>query len=63
MLGAANALREAIHSPVPPSRTVALERTLTSARDALGEEAFTLEWERGRKLSPEQAVEEVFGAR
>jgi predicted ATPase len=63
MLGAANALREAIHSPVPPSRTVELERTITSAREALGEKAFALEWERGRKLSPEQAVEDVFGAR
>jgi tetratricopeptide (TPR) repeat protein len=63
MLGAASAVREEIHSPVPPSRTVELERTITSAREALGEERFALEWERGRRLSPEQAVDEVFGAR
>ena len=63
MLGAANALREAIHSPVPPSKMAELERMITSARESIGEEAFALEWERGRRLSPEQAVEEMFGAR
>jgi len=63
LLGAANALREAIHSPVPPSRAADLERTIGAARDTLGKDAFALEWDRGRRLSAEQAVDEVFGAR
>ena len=63
MLGAARAVRDAIHSPVPPSKMAQLERATTSAWEALGEKAFALEWEHGRRLSPEQAVDEVFGAR
>jgi predicted ATPase len=63
MLGAADALREAVRSPVPPSRVAELERTIASAREAMGQEAYRLEWERGRQLTPEQAIEEVFGAR
>ena len=63
MLGAADSIREDIHTKVPPSFAANLERTITSAREALGDEAFTAEWERGRRLSPEQAVNEVFGAK
>jgi non-specific serine/threonine protein kinase len=63
LLGAADAIREAIHTKVPPSFAANLERTITSAREALGDEAFTAEWDRGRRLSPEQAVNEVFGAK
>jgi predicted ATPase len=62
LLGAASAAREAIHSPVPPSRIAEVERAVASAREAMGAEAFTAEWERGRLLSAAQAVDEVFGA-
>jgi len=63
LLGTASAIREAIHSRVPPSFAASLDQTITSAREALGEEAFAVEWERGRRSSPEQTVDEVFGPR
>ncbi|HET9251978.1 MAG TPA: hypothetical protein VFP58_07675, partial [Candidatus Eisenbacteria bacterium] len=63
MLGAAGVLRATIRSPVPPSKVAALEKTIASAREALGEEAYAVEWERGRGWTLEQALHEVFGAR
>ena len=63
LLGAAHAIREDVHTKVPPSFAANLERTIASARDALGDDAFRAEWERGQRLSPEQAVNEVFGAK
>ena len=63
VLGVASALRETIRSPLPPSKVVALEKTIGNAREVLGEEAYQTEWERGRGLTLEQALEEVFGAR
>jgi len=63
LLGASSAIRDTIDSRVPPSFAASLDRTTTGVREALGEKAFAVEWERGRRMSPEQAVDEVFGAR
>ena len=63
LLGASSAIRDTIDSRVPPSFAASLDRTTASVREALGEKAFAVEWERGRRMSPEQAVDEVFGAR
>lgn len=62
MLGAADAIRGEVHSPIAPSLQDEFVETITRTRDALGEDLFLVEWERGRKLTPEQAIEEVFGA-
>jgi hypothetical protein len=56
LLGAVQALRDAIGAPVPPEYRAAYERTAAAARAALGEEAFTAAWAAGRTLSWEQAV-------
>jgi non-specific serine/threonine protein kinase len=63
MLGAADALREAVRSPLPPSMKPEVERTVARAREVLGQEAYAVEWERGRRLTPEQAIGEVLGGK
>ena len=63
MAGVADALLGGIRSPLAPSGMAELERTLASAREALGEEAYAVEWERGRQLTPDRAIEEVFGTK
>ncbi len=54
--GAANALREAIHTPLPPIDCADYERSVAAARGSLGEKAFTAAWSQGRVMSPEQAL-------
>jgi predicted ATPase/class 3 adenylate cyclase/DNA-binding CsgD family transcriptional regulator len=54
--GAANALREAIHTPLPPIDRADYERSVAAARGSLGEKAFTAAWSQGRVMSPEQAL-------
>jgi DNA-binding CsgD family transcriptional regulator len=54
--GAAEALREAIGTPLPPVECVPYDRAITAARTQLGEQAFAAAWVEGRTLSLEQAL-------
>ncbi len=56
LFGAAEALREVIGAPLPPSDRSDYDRHLNVARDALGEEAFTTAWTQGRAMTLEQAI-------
>jgi predicted ATPase/DNA-binding SARP family transcriptional activator len=57
LFGAAEALRESIHAPLPPCDQVAYARLLEAARASLGETGFTAAGERGRAMRLEQAIE------
>jgi ATP/maltotriose-dependent transcriptional regulator MalT len=54
--GAAEALREALRTPLPPIEQASYRRAVTAARTGLGEHAFSTAWAEGRSLSPEQAL-------
>lgn len=53
--GAAEALREAMGTSVPPVDRVGYERVVATARVQLGEQAFATAWAEGRTMTPEQA--------
>lgn len=57
LYGAAEALRESVGVPMPPYESEEYESNVAAIRLALGEEAFAREWEKGRTLSIEQALE------
>jgi tetratricopeptide (TPR) repeat protein len=59
LLGAVEALREAIGRPRSPGDCAGEERPVAAARAALGEEAFAAAWAAGRALTIEQAVAEA----
>ncbi len=54
--GAAEALREAIGTPMHPVSRAEYEQAVAAARRELGEEAFATAWAQGRSLTPEQAL-------
>ena len=54
--GAAEALREAIGTPLPPVECADYEAAIIAARTSLGENAFTIAWAQGRTMTPEQAL-------
>ncbi len=54
--GAAEALRNAIGTPIPPVYRADYERSVTDARVQLGEETFAAAWTQGRGMTPEQAL-------
>jgi predicted ATPase/class 3 adenylate cyclase len=54
--GAAEALREAIGTPIPPIYRLDNERAVAKARAQLGNEAFATAWAEGRTKTPEQAM-------
>jgi DNA-binding NarL/FixJ family response regulator len=54
--GAAEALREAIGTPLPPVEHVLYQRAVAAARTQLGEHAFATAWAEGRTMPPEQAL-------
>jgi predicted ATPase/class 3 adenylate cyclase len=54
--GAAEALREAIGTPVPPIYRLDYERAVAKARAQFGSEAFARAWAEGRTTTLEQAV-------
>ena len=56
LLGAAEALRDAMHAPILPAYHADHEHDISVARSALGEEAFAVEWTQGRTLTLEQAI-------
>jgi DNA-binding CsgD family transcriptional regulator len=54
--GAAEALRETIHAPIPPVERAGYERSVAKARAHLGQQAFAAAWAEGRTMEPEQAL-------
>jgi tetratricopeptide (TPR) repeat protein len=54
--GAAEALREAIGTPIPPVYRLAHKRAVAKARTQAGNEAFARAWAEGRTITPEQVV-------
>jgi predicted ATPase/DNA-binding CsgD family transcriptional regulator len=56
LFGAAEALRDAIDTPLPPGLRVIYERVLVTVRAQLGEKSFATAWAEGRSMSPEQAL-------
>ncbi len=59
LLGAAEALRQAIGAPLPPVERLAFEATMQAARAPLGEQAFATAWAAGRALPLEHVIDEA----
>jgi predicted ATPase/DNA-binding SARP family transcriptional activator/DNA-binding CsgD family transcriptional regulator len=57
LLGAAESMREATGSALPPPIREAHDQNVATIRSALGEETFTALWTQGRAMSFEEAVE------
>jgi len=57
LLGAAEALRTRIGTPIPPVERADYDQALAQARDQLGPVAFAAAWDEGRALGWEQAVD------
>jgi non-specific serine/threonine protein kinase len=56
LMGAAEAMRDALHVPVPYSWRADHDRAVNTARVALGEDAFAAAWAEGRAMPLDQAV-------
>jgi predicted ATPase/DNA-binding CsgD family transcriptional regulator len=56
LLGAAEALREAIAVPLMPADRASYEQTVHVARARLGASAFASAWQEGRAMTPEQVL-------
>jgi predicted ATPase/DNA-binding SARP family transcriptional activator len=56
LAGAADALRQAISSPLPPVERTEYDRTVAGASALLGEEGFASAWTAGRGMTLEQAI-------
>jgi predicted ATPase/transcriptional regulator with XRE-family HTH domain len=54
--GAADALREAMGTPIPPVYRADYERSVAAARAQLGENAFAAVWAEGRMMTLEQVL-------
>jgi ATP/maltotriose-dependent transcriptional regulator MalT len=54
--GAAEALREAQGTPLPPISRADYERSVTAARTQLGEQAFAVAWAQGRSMTLDQVL-------
>ena len=57
LFGSADALREAIGSPMPPVERAGHEHSVATLRDMFGAEYFKTAWTVGRKMTMEQAIE------
>ena len=57
LLGAAEALREEIDTPLPPSDRPDVEATVAALRSGLSSETMKATWQAGRLLTREQVVE------
>ena len=57
LLGAAKSLREEIDSPTSPAKEEKLDAAVSGTRSALGKDAFAREWDKGRAMSLEQAID------
>ena len=56
MWGVAEALREAMGTPIPPVYRADYERSVAAARAQLGEQAFAAVWAEGRMMTLEQVL-------
>ncbi len=56
LLGAAEALREAMGMPLPPIEKPGYERSVAAARIQLGGQIFTAIWAEGRAMIPEEVL-------
>jgi DNA-binding CsgD family transcriptional regulator len=54
--GVAEALREAMGTPIPPVFRTDYDRSVVAARAQLGEKAFAAAWAEGRAMTLEQAL-------
>jgi predicted ATPase/DNA-binding SARP family transcriptional activator len=61
LLGAAQVLREASSTPLPPGERASYEHNVAVIRVALGEEAFAAAWAAGQAMPLEQAMQHVRG--
>ena len=61
LLGAAEALREAVGASVLAFYRADYDHAIAAARDALGSEAFDVYWREGRTLTPDAAVAYALG--
>jgi predicted ATPase/class 3 adenylate cyclase len=61
LLGAAEALREAIKAPVPHEDRPAYERSVAAIQDILPQERFSAGWAQGKKRPLEDTVNEALG--
>ncbi len=57
LLGAAESMREATGSALPPPVEEAYDQNLSALRSLLGEETFTALWTEGKAMGFEEAVE------
>ena len=57
LAGFADALRASIGAPLPPSEQARVDRMIAPARAALSESTITTEWETGRAMELEQAIQ------
>ena len=55
--GAAESLREAIGTPLPPIERDTYEGSVAAARNHLGEKTFAAAWAEGRDMTPEQVLD------
>lgn len=55
--GVAEAMREAMGTPLPPVDLTAYKRAVSAAHTQLGEEAFAAAWAEGRAMTLEQVLE------
>ncbi|MGY1456526.1 BTAD domain-containing putative transcriptional regulator [Streptomyces sp. SS8] len=56
LLGAANEARRGLGAPLPPAERGDVDRIAAAARETLGDPAFTRAFERGARLTTEEAV-------
>jgi hypothetical protein len=56
LFGAAEALREAMGTPLPPAERGAHDRSVAAVRATMGDAAFAVAWAAGRVMSLEEAV-------
>lgn len=56
LLGAADGLRQAIRTPIPPSDLESHELAVNTLRAALDENTFNTSWSEGRKMTVESAI-------
>ena len=61
LFGAAESLREAFHTPIPPVRRPGYESDLALVREGLDEATFHQAWLDGRAMTPDEAVEFALG--
>jgi len=54
--GAAEALREAIGTPIPPVYRLGHERAVAKVRAQVSNDTFVKAWAEGRAMTPEQAM-------